>query len=66
MKKWVVKFDDIKTIDTLKNMGLISHLPLFYSELKFVFIETDMSLDEILDIKGVKSAREESVGTIYV
>lgn len=66
MKKWVVKFDDLETVDTLESLGILSYKPLFYEELKLVFIQTDMEKDKILKLQGVKSCREDSIGTVWV
>ena len=63
MQKWVVKFDDMETVDILEQMGIISYKPLFYNELKFVFIKTDMTEEEVLKIKGVLNCRKPWIGT---
>lgn len=66
MQKWVVGFDDLKTIDTLEQMEILSYKPLFHEKCKFVFVETDMSKEEILRIEGVKSCRKERIGTLWI
>jgi len=62
MQKWVVHFDDLKTVDVLEEMGILHYKPLFYEKLKFVFIETNMSEDEISNITGITSCRKEAIG----
>jgi hypothetical protein len=64
--RWVVKFSDLKTVDTLKEMGILHYLPKFHEQLKFAFIDTEMSQEEVLKIDGIESIREERVGTLYV
>lgn len=66
MKKWIVKFDDLSTINKLEAMGILSYKPMLCEKLKFVFIETSMTKEEILKINGVKSCREERVGSVWV
>jgi hypothetical protein len=66
MKKWIVKFNDTKTVDHLESLGILSHKPMFFDELKFVFIQTDKTEEEILEIEGNISCRKQSVGTVWV
>jgi hypothetical protein len=55
MQKWIVRFDDLETVELLKNMGLVTYVPTLYKDTKIVFIETDLSEEEILNIKGITS-----------
>lgn len=64
MQRWVVKFSDLKTVDVLKEMGIVSYIPTYYQQLKTVFIKTDMDKEDILKIEGVESIREERVGKL--
>lgn len=66
MKKWVVKFKDLETIKVLEDMGILSYKPSLHEDLKFVFIKTDMSQEEILNIKGIESCRPEAKGTLFI
>jgi hypothetical protein len=36
-------------------MGLVTYVPTLYKDTKIVFIETDLSEEEILNIKGITS-----------
>lgn len=65
MQRWVVKFSDLKTVDVLKEMGIVSYIPTYYQQLKTVFIKTDMDKEDILKIEGVESIREERVGKLH-
>lgn len=66
LNRWVVKFSDLKTVETLKEMGILHYLPKFHEKLKFAFVETTMSQEEVLAIEGIESVREEAVGTLFV
>jgi len=65
LQRWVVKFSDLKTVDVLKEMGIVSYIPTYYQQLKTVFIKTDMDKEDILKIEGVESIREERVGKLH-
>ena len=47
MQKWIIKFDDLKTVDRLEKMGVLSYKPSLYERLGLVFIQTDMSEKEM-------------------
>lgn len=66
MAKWVVRFDNIKTLDRLRELDILSYVPTLYEELMFVFIETDMSEEEILSIKGITEARNSRMATLNI
>ena len=63
-KRWVLEVEDVKTIDELRKMGIVSYVPKMMDDL--VFVKTSMTKQELLDIPGVKSCRPESVGSIFV
>ncbi|RYI30548.1 hypothetical protein EVU96_09030 [Bacillus infantis] len=62
MQKWVVDYEDINTVKHLESLGLLSYVPMFHEELKFVFIKTDMTKEQIMKIKGITNARKEYIG----
>lgn len=66
MRKWVVKFDSLKTVQILEDMNILSYKPILHDKLNFVFIQTDMSEEEILKIEGIISCRPEAIGTLKV
>ena len=66
MQKWIVRYDDEITLDLLKNLGLISYIPALHETLKFVFIETELTEEEILRIQGITSAALSRNGTLNV
>jgi hypothetical protein len=45
----------LETVKLLTNMGLITYIPTLYKDAKVVFIETDLSEEKILKIKGITS-----------
>ena len=55
MQKWIVRFEDLETVELLKNMGLITYVPTLYDKVKVVFIETNLPEKDILKIKGITS-----------
>lgn len=66
MKKWVVRFNDLKTVDKLRELEILSYVPTLYEQSRFVFIETNMSKEEILAIKGITEARESRIATLNI
>lgn len=65
-KKWVLTVEDLKTIDELSEMGIVHYIPKFVEKFKFVFVETTMTQQELLNIPGVMDCREERVGTFFL
>ena len=66
MTTWVVGVEDIQTVERLEKEKLLSYKPLFFEQLKVVFIKTDKTKEEIMCIKGITSCREERKGTLFV
>lgn len=66
MKKWIVHFDNAKIVETLERLEILSYIPTLYEELKFVFIRTDMSKEEILRIEGITKVTESRIGSLNV
>jgi hypothetical protein len=66
VKKWVVYFEELETVNRLEEMGILSYKPLLHEELKFVFIKTDLAKEDILKIEGITDCRPEAIGKIFV
>lgn len=66
MRTLFVKFDDVRVVETLKEMGIVSYIPILYAELQSVVVKTDLSDEELLKIKGIVRVRESRTGTLFI
>lgn len=65
-KKRIVRYSDEKAYQKLVEMGIVSYAPTLHQILKFVFVETDMSDAELLDLPGIVEVTPSRTGTVNI
>lgn len=62
--RFVVTYRDEETLERLKAMGIISYLPDLHEQLKFLFVNSTLTLDELEAIDGVMKVRKPRIGKL--
>jgi len=64
MENWIVKIESSETIPNLKEIGEIIYIPKILNT-NFVFLKTDKTKEDILQLEGVIDCEIERTGTFY-
>ncbi|WP_214688173.1 MULTISPECIES: hypothetical protein [unclassified Exiguobacterium] len=63
--KYVLTIQDDETLERLEKMNIVTYITNLSVD-RIVFVRTDMTEDELLAIKGVKTCRASRVGKLSV
>lgn len=63
-ERFVLRYRDEETLERLKAMDIISYLPGLHEQLKFLFVNSKLTLEELEAIDGVTDVRKPRMGTL--
>lgn len=62
--RFVLRYRDEETLERLKAMDIISYLPGLHEQLKFLFVNSTLTQEELEAIDGVTDVRKPRMGTL--